>query len=386
MLLYPNRDDSNLAKDLIASIVSAKRRLLYAGNIMTSVRLLSDDALRQCLDAGSTIKIVLMYPYSLFARDRMVAERQRATRNENGGLACGGTFDTQQAHWIASDLVRNLQKLLADHSVPPEAIRLTTLNTLCSVLVCDDVAFLTPYHYGRTGRDAECTAQVMPVIRFDNSDKVLAVLADHVEYLWNQPTSLALQQSIDGLDQPEDIFVLPPDRLMLPRGDVELSRQAWIDKDLMMEQILRMYSPSEIIKRRRATFLSHPSENLPEARSIKGLIQGEFYADVHLLLGEDLLGASLFSELKKRIGLCSHAIVLAARDCGRDHPKANVIHELGYCQALMGSENVLVLKYPDVGLPSNLGGIIYENYSGSVEDLDYIRRWLENRGFKKRVG
>jgi predicted nucleotide-binding protein len=82
--------------------------------------------------------------------------------------------------------------------------------------------------------------------------------------------------------------------------------------------------------------------------------------------------------------LCSHAIVLASRDADREYPKANVVHELGYCQAIMGSQNVLVLKYPDVSLPSNLGGMIHENYRGSVEDLSYIRRWLERRGFKRR--
>jgi len=385
MKLFPDRDDPQLATELITSMTSARSRLLYSGNIMTSIGRLSNESFLHIMSNGaSAIKIVLMYPYSLFARDRMVAERQRATNTAAVGFACGGTFNTRQAHWIASDLTRNIQKLICDHEVPPDNIRLTTLNPLCSALVCDNTAFLTPYHYGRTGRNAECTAQVMPVIRFDSPDKALNVLADHVEYMWNQPTSLTLDQSIGSLDQPEDLLILPPRRLGLSHGLFEYSDDKWVDSDLMLEQIVLMYSPTEIIKRRRAVFLSHPSEKLAAAKSIKRLIQGEFYADVHLLLDEDLLGTSLFGELRRRIGLCSHAIVLAAKHGNRDYPKPNVIHELGYCQAIMGSQNVLVLKYPGVNLPSNLGGILYENYRGDVEDLDFIRKWLERRRFKRR--
>lgn len=394
MHFYQDRNASDLEEELNVALTELQRRLLYAGNVLTFLNKKPGNLLESFFaKASREVKILLMHPYSLFGRDRMAAESYRIPTERQLGRAvqtfnefnCGATYSTLQAHWIPDQLSTTLKRLLGTFNFSASDIRLSVLNPLCSALICDTKAFLTPYHYGRKTEEAECTAQNSPVIVMEENDPPLDALLNHVNYLWTQPTAYSLEHCVDSYDDPARLRVKRPEELQFLKN-IRQTGDSWLDLGLIAEQVAKIYCPKENLKLRRAVFFSHPGERLNEVQELKRLLETEFYAEGYALLDEDHAGEIVYSTLEERIRRCSHAIVLASRDrkTNSKYPNANVLHELGWCQALLGANHVLVLRFPDTSLPSNIGGVIYSNYQGQLSDIEKVRNWLKSLGFQTR--
>jgi hypothetical protein len=331
------------------------------------------------------VKILLMYPYALFSRDRMEVESHSILTHPFNEYNCGATYSTQQAHWIPDRLSTILKLLLDKYIFSAKDIRLSVLNPLCSTLICDKKAFLTPYHYGRRIEETECTANNSPVIVIEEADGPFDALVDHVNYLWTHSTAYPLEDCIDLLNEMEHLRVKKPDELLFPET-IRPTEDSWKDMGLIAEQIAKIYCPDETLKLRRKVFFCHPGKRLKEVQDLKSLLEREFYAEGCALMDEHHIGDMLFKTLEERTRQCSHAIVLAARDnkTNSKYPNPNVLHELGWCQALLGAKRVLILLFPNTLLPTNISGVIYDNYKGEVGDLNKVRIWLEKNRFQRR--
>lgn len=394
MRLYEDRNSSELNEEIECVLTQLQHRFLYAGNVLTLFNKERGNFFEAFLARSSReVKILLMYPYALFSRDRMAVESHRIlAKNELSSsegsfneFNCGATYSTLQAHWIPDQLSTTLKRLLAKSNFSANDIRLSVLNPLCSVLICDTKAFLTPYHYGRKNEEAECTAQNSPVIVMEEGDGPFDALVDHVNYLWTHSTAYPLEDCVCSLDDPERLRVKKPEELRFSKKIFQ-TEDSWKDIGLVAEQIAKIYCPEENLKMRRAVFFSHPGEKLNEVQELKKIITKDFYAEGYALLDEDHTGELVFNAFEERIRRCSDAIILVVRDdkTNSEYPNPNVLYELGWCQALLGVNHVLVLRFPDTSLPSNIGGLIYGNYQGQLKDSDYVRNWLETHGFKRR--
>lgn len=66
---------------------------------------------------------------------------------------------------------------------------------------------------------------------------------------------------------------------------------------------------------------------------------------------------------------CDYAIVIMTKEDqtadGKWQPRPNVIHELGYCQGVLGRRNVLLLCERGVETFSNISGIVREDFDGN---------------------
>ncbi len=71
--------------------------------------------------------------------------------------------------------------------------------------------------------------------------------------------------------------------------------------------------------------------------------------------------------LKQITAKCSRAVAILAKEdslkSGRTRSRQNVIHEVGYCQALYGEGRVIILAENGVDIPSNLDGLMRINYN-----------------------
>lgn len=82
-------------------------------------------------------------------------------------------------------------------------------------------------------------------------------------------------------------------------------------------------------------------------------------------------------------------IVLTSEDTlenGTHHPRLNVVHELGLCQAIIGVGNTIILLEQDCEEFSNISGLVQIRFpKGNIEAaFEEIRRVLEDRGIIPR--
>jgi predicted nucleotide-binding protein len=114
-------------------------------------------------------------------------------------------------------------------------------------------------------------------------------------------------------------------------------------------------------------FISHGGES-NEWKDLAIFIQSN-YDDIkpYELSHQSSRGKNVMDKLSETIcEYCDYAIIVVTAEDetkgGQLRARQNVVHELGYCQGVLGRHNVLILKEKDVELFSNVHGIVYESF------------------------
>ena len=70
---------------------------------------------------------------------------------------------------------------------------------------------------------------------------------------------------------------------------------------------------------------------------------------------------------------CNYAIVIMTKEDelknGKFLARQNVVHELGYCQGVLGRHNVLLILEKGVEKFSNIGGLVYEEFQLNIREV-----------------
>ncbi|MFW9878752.1 MAG: TIR domain-containing protein [Candidatus Thorarchaeota archaeon] len=112
-------------------------------------------------------------------------------------------------------------------------------------------------------------------------------------------------------------------------------------------------------------FLSHGRNELIKLK-IKDYVEKDLGRNPVLFERHAKYGKGIFDNLEALTDKCSSAIIILTKEdelkSDESVARQNVIHELGYCQAKYGWENVLVLVEKGIKIPSNIGGRLYINF------------------------
>lgn len=107
-------------------------------------------------------------------------------------------------------------------------------------------------------------------------------------------------------------------------------------------------------------FISHGRNELVKSK-IEEYVKKEFNLEPILFEREAKYGKGILENLENLTAKCFSAIIIITREdeqrSGDVRGRQNVIHELGYCLARYGRENVAVLIEKDTEVPSNILGI-----------------------------
>jgi hypothetical protein len=106
-------------------------------------------------------------------------------------------------------------------------------------------------------------------------------------------------------------------------------------------------------------FISHGRNELVKLK-ITEYVEKELNFNPVLFERHAEYGKGIFESMERLVEKCSSAIIILTREdeqkSGDITARQNVIHELGYCQAKYGSENVVVLVERGTKIPSNISG------------------------------
>jgi predicted nucleotide-binding protein len=136
-----------------------------------------------------------------------------------------------------------------------------------------------------------------------------------------------------------------------------------------------------------AVFITHGSSD--DWRHVKSFIENDVGIALQVIeLAEQPHGGSAYigEKFERYADQCSCAVILMSGDDKVYDPndneetraRENVIHEIGYFQACLGSDRVILLKENGVSIPSNILGRGYVPYSkGHIAEVDTrLRREL----------
>lgn len=119
-------------------------------------------------------------------------------------------------------------------------------------------------------------------------------------------------------------------------------------------------------------------------KDLARFIEKEIGVDTFELSEQSNKGRAVIEKLERTICEdCDYAIiVMTAEDVMMDNTKRarqNVVHEIGFCQGVLGREHVLLLKQKGIELFSNIHGLVYEEFEGNNIASVYhkVRKHLE---------
>jgi predicted nucleotide-binding protein len=114
-------------------------------------------------------------------------------------------------------------------------------------------------------------------------------------------------------------------------------------------------------------FISHGRSDL--WRQVERYINKSLDMDT-VVLKEQYRGATIIEKLEDEADECDCAVVIMTPDDkmadGSFRSRQNVVHEIGYLQALYGREHVVILKEESVEFFSNNSGIEYIPFTGAL--------------------
>jgi predicted nucleotide-binding protein len=130
-------------------------------------------------------------------------------------------------------------------------------------------------------------------------------------------------------------------------------------------------------------FISHGGKSTLW-KDLARFIEKELEMNTFELSEQSNHGKSVIEKLEKTICEdCDYAIILmTAEDTMNDGTKRtrqNVIHEIGFCQGVLGRKHVLLLKQKGIELFSNIHGLVYEEFDGEniTSVFHKVRKHLE---------
>ncbi|MGD8781825.1 MAG: nucleotide-binding protein [Ignavibacteria bacterium] len=124
----------------------------------------------------------------------------------------------------------------------------------------------------------------------------------------------------------------------------------------------------------KGVFISH-GHNEAVTLKIRNFLKDDL--NQHPILFEDSAkpGLTIVENLEIITRGCSRAIILLTKEDelkdGGIRARQNVIHELGYCQSLYGRNRVVLLLEEGVELPSNISGILHSKFIKSNVEMCY---------------
>ncbi|MCK9397153.1 MAG: nucleotide-binding protein [Methylobacter sp.] len=205
-----------------------------------------------------------------------------------------------------------------------------------------------------------------------------------MEYL--EPTGVALLQRLRETDHisaqelpvavytDKDFNLLPPDHFnLLYRLDAETLHK---DRDEATEwqitpaaeylRLLHVVQRSQTVPRwERRVFISHGTD--PCWNEVQHFLETKLARPTIELAQSSSHGKTVIDKLTNAATLCSHAIVLMTGDDaaaeGAARVRENVMHEIGYFQGRLGLDRVILVREEGVSMPSNLGGIVYLQFT-----------------------
>jgi predicted nucleotide-binding protein len=115
-------------------------------------------------------------------------------------------------------------------------------------------------------------------------------------------------------------------------------------------------------------FISHGGKSTLW-KDLARFIEKELEIETYELSEQSNHGKAVIEKLEKTICEdCDYAIIiLTAEDVmqnGELRARQNVIHEIGFCQGVLGRKHVLLLKQKGVEIFSNISGLVYEEFVG----------------------
>ena len=98
-------------------------------------------------------------------------------------------------------------------------------------------------------------------------------------------------------------------------------------------------------------------------------LQNKYDIGIYELSHQKSKGLTVIEKLNRVICEdCDYAIVIMTKEDetkdGKMQARPNVMHELGYCQGVLGRHNVLLLCEKGVEIFSNISGIVREEFDG----------------------
>lgn len=130
-------------------------------------------------------------------------------------------------------------------------------------------------------------------------------------------------------------------------------------------------------------FVSH-GRNAAIKKIVSEFVQKQNFKPI-LYKNDSIIGDTIVENLEKLTNQCSYAIVIMTKEDfqinNNVRTRQNVIHELGWCQALYGRKHVLILVEEGTELPSNIDGISHKRFNNeNIENIESaISSFLELR-------
>lgn len=186
---------------------------------------------------------------------------------------------------------------------------------------------------------------------------------------------------VDDPTQEDDLF----DYLSWNFDDIWAEAKEWPVKE---RQRAKDFDPKNV-------FISHGRNELVKLK-IKDYVEKDLDRKPIWFERYAEYGRGIFENLEDLTDKCSSAIIILTKE---DELKSdeiiarqNVIHELGYCQAKFGRENVAVLVEKGITVPSNISGSLYVDFE--QEKLDscfyklarHVKQLASNGSAKKKGG
>jgi hypothetical protein len=130
-------------------------------------------------------------------------------------------------------------------------------------------------------------------------------------------------------------------------------------------------------------FISHGHNEVVKLK-LRNFVKERLGFEPMVLAEQPDEGLTVIEKLEKHASGCVFALIVLTADDetadGGSRARQNVIHELGYCQGLLGRKKVLLLKQASVKLFSNISGLIYKEFEENHIESIYedIRCALES--------
>ncbi len=130
-------------------------------------------------------------------------------------------------------------------------------------------------------------------------------------------------------------------------------------------------------------FVSH-GKNAAIKKIVSEFVKNQSFKPI-LYKNDSTIGDTIVENLENLTIQCSYAIVILTKEDfqmdSKVRARQNVIHELGWCQALYGRKRVLILVEEGTELPSNISGISHKRFNNeNIENIESaIKSFLEMR-------
>lgn len=149
------------------------------------------------------------------------------------------------------------------------------------------------------------------------------------------------------------------------RGYIELGPMLTLKRDL--DYIFEVRTNSRIGEKRaeehrkESVFISHG--NSKEWYKIQVYLEKDIKYSTIELAQQPNLGRSVLQKLDEESEKCRACIIVMTGDdileSGEVRARENVLHEIGFFQAKLGLEKVILLHEEGVNIPSNIHGLVY---------------------------